>query len=56
MSEEYTDEEAMARFDAALKKALNVTGPRVSVKPGKDFALNIDLNDIVQRGKDRRKS
>jgi Fe-S cluster assembly iron-binding protein IscA len=50
----FTGEEAMARFDAALKKALNVTGPRVTVVPtGKSsFYLDIDFDDIVKRGKD----
>lgn len=52
----YSDEEESARFDAALKKALNVTGPRVAVRdlPGGRFVLDIDLNDIVKRGKDCR--
>lgn len=44
----------MARFEAALKKALNVTGPRVSIRdlPNGRFVFDIDLNDIVKRGKD----
>lgn len=54
MSAPFPEEEAMARFDAAMKKALNVTGPRVTVRdlPNGRFVLDIDLNDIVKRGKD----
>jgi len=50
----FTGDEAMARFDAALKKMCNVTGPRVTAVPvGKHrFYIDVDLNDIVKRGKD----
>lgn len=50
----YSGAEADARFDAAMKKALNVTGPRATVRqlPQGQFALDIDFDDIVKRGKD----
>jgi hypothetical protein len=54
----YTGEEAEARFDAGLKAALGVTGPRVTAKPvrgyaGVDyFAVDIDFGVIEKRGRD----
>lgn len=57
MSKPYTAEEADARFDAALKKAMNVTGPRVVVRdlPNGRFVLDIDFDDIVPRGKEAQR-
>jgi hypothetical protein len=54
MSKPYTEEEEMERFNAALKKLLNVTGPRVIARdlPGKRFAIDVDFNTIEKRGKD----
>jgi hypothetical protein len=56
MSRGRNEEEEMARFDAAMKKVLNVTGPRITVIPkGRGrFYLDVDFADIVKRGKDAR--
>lgn len=54
----YQGEEAMARFEAGLKAALGVTGPRVRAKAvrgpvGADyFAVDVDLDVIEKRGRD----
>lgn len=46
--------EEQARFDAVLKKALNVTGPKVTLRPGRNIAVDVDLDTIVKRGRDLR--
>lgn len=58
--DEYPPEVAMARFNAALQKALNVTGPRVTPRTVKGYAgtdfmvLDIDFDAIERRGRDLR--
>lgn len=51
----YSPEESAARMEASLKKALNVTGPRVTTRDVKGpagsnlYVLDIDFDDIVER-------
>ncbi len=51
----HSPEESAGRFDAVLKKALNVTGPKVTVRDVKGyggaelFAIDVDLDTIVER-------
>lgn len=54
----YSEEEASARTDAALKKALGVTGPKVSVVDLKSGAwrLEVDFDTIERRGCDKAKA
>jgi hypothetical protein len=52
----WSEEEAAARFDAICKKALNVTGPKVTVvdcSDGRDaaFRIDIDFDTIEERGR-----
>lgn len=50
----YTTEEANARMEACLQKALNVTGPRVTAVDlsGGGFRVEVDFDVIVKRGRD----
>lgn len=51
----YSAEETSVRLDAILKKALNKTGPRVTVVDWREgaevgFRVDVDVDDIVERG------
>lgn len=51
----YSEEEAAARFDAVMKKAVGATGPKVTVVDTSwganvGFRLDIDFDTIEERG------